>query len=60
MGSCLLRASMQVTTAYFLAGGRAREPEVKEEAYLEFESMRFCWIGVAMFVAGCLEFCCVF
>jgi hypothetical protein len=32
--------------AYFLAGGRAREPEVNWEAYSSFFLTRFSWIGV--------------
>jgi hypothetical protein len=39
-------ASIQVTTRYFLAGGRARSPFVKEELYRSEEASTFCWIAV--------------
>ena len=35
-------------TAYFFAGGRARWPLSKDEAYSAFLEVRFCWIGVAI------------
>lgn len=39
---------MHVTTRYFLAGGRARWPWLKDEAYFSLEEVRFFWVGVAM------------
>lgn len=41
-----IRASMQVKTAYFFAGGRARWPSLKVEAYFSFDLTRFSWSGV--------------
>ena len=46
------REGCKVPTAYFFAGGSARWPFVKAEAYSLFLEMRFSWIGVAMFRVG--------
>jgi hypothetical protein len=35
-------------TAYFFAGGRARCPFVKLEAYALLEETKFSWIGVGI------------
>jgi hypothetical protein len=35
--------STDVPTVYFLAGGRARSPSLKLEAYFSFAEVRFCW-----------------
>jgi len=45
-----IRASMQVRTAYFFAGGRARCPSVKLDAYFSFDLTRFSWMGVGAIV----------
>jgi hypothetical protein len=37
-----------IPTRYFFAGGRAREPEVKDEAYTSFLETKFFWTGVDM------------
>ena len=43
-----IRASMQVRTRYFFAGGSAREPCVKVELYFSDAASRFFWIAVAI------------
>lgn len=60
-GSQLTRASMQVSTAYFFAGGRARWPLSKLSAKYLFEAMRFSWIGLLedmMILLGRQDFGC--
>lgn len=49
----LMRASMHVRTRYFFAGGRAREPEVKVEAYLSEAAERLDWIEDMMARLSC-------
>ena len=43
---CLVSVSGNLPTIYFLAGGSARCPSAKFDAYSSFLLTRFCWTGV--------------
>jgi len=47
-----MRASMQVRTRYFLAGGRAKEPWSNEETYSAFFLTRLSWMADMMNIYG--------
>lgn len=40
--------ALDVPTAYFFAGGRARSPSLNEDAYSWFFLTRFSWTDVAI------------